>query len=148
MNQTAARIPEALKFVVVGAVNTALDLLVLNALLLVTGDNPSALTFSVCKAVSFAASVINSYLMNKHWTFAGAGSKRVHVEFGQFIGVSLVGLAINNLFATLVFQHASIAAQFSAFRPTIAALVGSAAGLIWNYVGYKAFVFKGGARPQ
>ena len=129
----------------VGAINTAIDLIVLNGLLLVSGSQ-STTAFSVCKAISFAASVINSYLMNKHWTFAGAGARNVRVEFGQFMGVSLAGLAINNLCSTLVFQHASIAPQLAAFRPTIAALVGSAAGLAWNYVGYKAFVFKGDRR--
>lgn len=138
----SARIHEVLKFVVVGAINTALDLLVLNALLLVSHQGNNTFSFSIFKAISFMVAVVNSYLMNKYWTFAANKTRSARVEFAQFLAVSLVGLAVNNVVATLVFQYVSIAADMTRLRPTIAGLAGSGAGLIWNYAGYKLFVFR------
>lgn len=138
----SARIQEVLKFVVVGAINTALDLLVLNALLLATHQGKHTSSFSIFKAISFIVAVVNSYFMNKYWTFAANKTRNARAEFGQFLAVSLVGLAVNNVVATLVFQHVSIAADSTVLRPTIAGLAGSGAGLIWNYAGYKLFVFR------
>lgn len=133
-----------LKFVAVGAINTALDLLVLNALLLMSDQAKHDASFSIFKAISFLVAVINSYWLNRYWTFAGTRTRNTRAAFGQFLGVSLVGLAVNNVVATLVFRHAFVIPRLSALRATIAGLAGSAAGLTWNYVGYKFFVFKRG----
>ncbi len=138
----SGRIREVLKFVVVGAINTVLDLLVLNVLLVVSHQGQRASSFSIFKAISFLVAVVNSYLMNKYWTFAGNTSRDARVEFGQFVAVSLVGLAVNNVVATLVFQHSAVAADSPVLRPTLAGAAGSAAGLIWNYAGYKVLVFR------
>ena len=139
---SSARIHELLRFAAVGAINTALDLLVLNALLLMSPQEEHTASFSMFKAISFLVAVINSYVMNRYWTFAGTTTRNTRVEFGQFLGVSLVGLAVNNVVATLVFRHAFVPSRLSAMRATIAALAGSAAALTWNYIGYKLFVFK------
>src|SRR5882724_12844167 len=75
---------QVLKFIVVGILNTAIDLAVLNFLILVFHTGKTGLTYSIFKAISFLAALANSYLMNRSWTFIDALKKQAHIEFGQF----------------------------------------------------------------
>jgi putative flippase GtrA len=135
-------IREALKFLVVGVMNTGIDLIVLNLLILGTHKGQHGFYFSIFKAISFLAAMVNSYFVNKYWTFAGTRHKKSHIEVGQFVGVSLGGLVLNDVAATLVFRRLVTMSGIQAFSPTIAGIAGSAVGLSWNYVGYKTLVFR------
>lgn len=60
---------QAAKFSLVGALNTFVDLGVLNLLIFVTGIS-AGVFYSVFKGISFIIAVINSYFWNKFWVFA------------------------------------------------------------------------------
>lgn len=142
-NKTKELFLQFSKFVVVGAINTGIDIGVLNLLMLVTGYN-QGLYFSVFKAVSFIAAVSNSYLMNKFWTFRQQ-SQTVHVgtQMSQFFIVSIIGLAINVGVASLVVNVVSRPDFISStIWANIGTLIATAVSLIWNFIGYKLFVFK------
>jgi putative flippase GtrA len=102
----------------------------------------SFLTFySLYKASSFIVANVNSYYWNKYWTFNQDGSKKA--EFFQFFLVSVVGFLVNVSFASYVFKFISPVAGLNSDQwGLIGAMVGSVAGLAWNFIGYKFIVFK------
>ena len=133
---------QVLKFIVVGVLNTAIDLAVLNFLIFVFHTGQTGFNYALFKAISFLAALINSYLMNRSWTFTGGGSRNPgYIEFGQFFGISVIGLGINVVAASAFIGLIHPLFGLSAFWPSIAALAGTAFGLIWNFIGYKYFVF-------
>lgn len=135
---------EVFKFAIVGAINTAIDLAVLNFLILLFHTGKSGFYFGVFKSISFLAALTNSYFLNRAWTFKGSAKKKTHIQIGQFVAVSLIGLGIN-VAASSIFVNSirPPGAKFAALWPSVAALFGVAIGLIWNYFGYKFLVFKG-----
>ena len=129
------------KFVLVGVMNTLFDLSILNGLIVFTGI-AAGWHFSLFKGISFGIVVINSYFWNKFWTFKkkeGGGAK----EFGQFLAVSLVGLGVNVGVASLV---VNVVGPKGGISPQIWASIGAVAAIVfttvWNFIGYKFFVFK------
>jgi len=131
------------KFVLVGGVNFLLDLGVLNLLIFFTGI-ASGLFYSVFKGISFAVAVINSYVLNKFWTFSDqAQNKRVTKEFLSFVVISLIGLFINNIVASFLVNFVGPQAGISEnLWASIGAIIASFIGMFWNFVGYKFIVFK------
>jgi len=159
---------QVLKFVVVGVLNTVVDLAVLNLLIWATGIGESGWTYTMFKAISFTVAVVNSYYFNRIWVFKGDETKKVGTEFTKFIVISVVGAFVNVGVATLVvtfeqgmvgFIHmiplisplydwfvstvTSVTGPDFAVWPTVAALFGTLAGLVWNFLGYKYLVFIG-----
>lgn len=130
------------KFVVVGGVNTGIDFLVLNALMHVTGITGGSGIFML-NMVSFGVAVVNSYFMNKYWTFQDLRKEGEETKFVQFIAVSLVGAGLNS---TIVTVFTTLIAPMFGLSPYLWANVGkllaTGASLVWNFIGYKLFVFK------
>ena len=125
------------KFILVGGMNTLVDLGILNLLIFVFSIS-SGLGYSVFKGVSFLAATTNSYFWNKFWTFGAARG-----QFGQFLAISAIGFLINVGIASLVVNL--IGPQFGlAIKAwaNVGALLGSLLGLAWNFVGYKFVVFR------
>ena len=115
------------KFGAVGAFNTFLDWGVLNILMLITGlvAGPA---YSLFKGISFIIAAISAYFWNKHWTF-DSKKKADSKEVLRFITVTVIGGIINISISTK--QLANIGAA-------LATII----SLIWNFIGYKIFVFK------
>lgn len=129
------------KFGAVGAFNTFFDWGVLNLLIAVTGI-ATGLGFSLFKGTSFIAATIGAYFWNKYWTF-GAKEKSNTEEVTKFIAVSGSGFLINvGLASIIVFIFSDAAIVSSAQLANIAAATATLASLVWNFLGYKIFVFK------
>lgn len=132
---------EAAKFALVGALNTFVDLGVLNLLIFMTGIASGSM-FSVFKGTSFIIAAVNSYVWNKYWTFE---SKQGNIgkEFAQFMFVSVIGFFLNVGTAAAVVNW--VGPQFGiAAGPwaNVGALAGTFVVFVWNFVGYKFWVFK------
>ncbi|HZX49664.1 MAG TPA: GtrA family protein [Candidatus Paceibacterota bacterium] len=135
------------KFLLVGVLNTFLDLGVLNILTAATGVTGGIL-FAVFKGFTFLLAVANSYLWNKYWTFSSRkGTSQDFVaqgkEFAQFLVISGVGFFLNVGTASAVVNF--IEPQFGLSErawPTAGALAGTLVVLTWNFLGYKLIVFK------
>ncbi|HXF44185.1 MAG TPA: GtrA family protein [Candidatus Paceibacterota bacterium] len=129
------------KFAAVGALNTMIDLGVLNLLITLTNLS-TGFYYSLFKGVSFVSAVLNSYLWNKFWTFS-TGTPVGAREFGRFIFFTLIGLVINVSVATLVVDLGEpvfgLPARAAANAGAIFATVIS---LLWNFFAYKKFVFR------
>ncbi len=141
INKKLRSIYQAAKFALVGALNTFIDFGVLNLLILATGISRGAL-FVVFAGTSFVAAVVNSYLWNKFWTFNDESGENTK-EFAQFLFVSVVGLGLNagaaSFIVNIIGPQAGIA---DAVWANIGKLIGILFSLVWNFVGYKFWVFK------
>ena len=135
-------IRQAIKFVLVGILNTLVDLAVLNMLIFVSGIS-AGFGYSAFKGISFTVAVINSYFLNKFWTFKVQKMEGAKKEFAQFFTVSLIGFGINVGVASLVVNaigpQLGIAPKIWA---NIGAICATLVGMTWNFLGYKFIVFK------
>lgn len=135
------RIYQLIRFGVVGVFNTILDLAILNLLVyLFTVKSP--IIFAICKGISFSIALINSYFMNKYFTFIK--KERSTKEFYLFIMVSLIGLVINIGVSSLSFYLLGLYPHiFSVYLiATVSGLVGALFSMVVNYTSYSYFVFK------
>jgi len=132
---------EAKRFVIVGFINTIIDLAALNCLIFLTHVGRSGLWFTVFKSISFMIAVANSYVINHSWTFDGRTGKKSLTQASQFVVVSLVGYVVNVSSASYVATFVPAIHGLESYWPSIAALVGTACGLASNFLGYKHIVF-------
>lgn len=129
------------KFGAVGALNTLLDLGILNALIFFSGI-AVGYQYSIFKAISFIIASGNSYLWNKYWTFNVSKNANIK-EVGHFFIITLIGFGVNVGVASLVVNVIGPLGDISPERwANIGAMVAVAMSLVWNFVGYKFFVFK------
>jgi putative flippase GtrA len=86
------------KFAVVGATGTIVNLAVLKATLFLWGRLVGDPTFGVeifASGLAFGVAVVNNYLLNRWWTFRATGG--FATQFLKFFVVSCAGLALNEL---------------------------------------------------
>ena len=135
------------KFAAVGALNTVIDLGILNFLILLTGVY-TGVYFSIFKAASFVVAVLNSYFWNKFWTFQSKAPVTLK-EFGRFIFFTVIGLLINVSIASFV---VTILGPVFGVDPklwaNVGALVAIIISLIWNFFAYRYIVFKGSVQKS
>ncbi|PIR67982.1 hypothetical protein COS74_00650 [bacterium CG06_land_8_20_14_3_00_33_50] len=135
------------KFGETGGLNWLFDFGVLNLLIMISGIS-TGIYFSLFKGISFIASVTNSYAWNKFWVFRKTekeSEKETAQEISKFMIVSLVGMAVNVILASaIVFIAPKIILSNIAPKvwANLAAAIGSVSAMMWNFVGYKFFVFK------
>lgn len=144
-----SHIVQIFRFGVVGIINTVVDLSVLNILIFLTHTGQTGTMFAVFKTVAFACAVLNSYLMNRSWTFRRATDKHHIVEGAQFLFISLLGAVVNVGTSSYVatYMHPRWGIHMKAW-PSFAALVGTAFSLGFNFIGYKFWVFSHRDRDQ
>ncbi len=97
---SSATLRQFLRFGLVGGLNTAIDLLVLNCLLWFhPTQNIGLLLLDNSIAYSFGA--VNSFLLNKYWTFQ-RGGRAEQREIGRFALTTLAGIACNNFILWMI----------------------------------------------
>lgn len=133
---------QATRFCIVGIINTAVDIVVLNLLILITGTGHSGPLFTAFKTISFLVALLNSFYMNSRWTFAGESGARPTVAQGaQFIVISVLASVVNIASASYVASFMKPPAELVNYWPTFAALVGTVFSFVFNFIGYKFLVF-------
>ncbi|MDI6778529.1 MAG: GtrA family protein [Patescibacteria group bacterium] len=130
------------KFGAVGAANFAVDIGILNLLIFLTGL-ATGLPYTIFKIISFIFAVTNSYLWNKIWTFKKTDTKKTGKEFVQFITISVIGLVLNALVASIL---VNVVGPMGGIKvktwASVSAAVASVCVMAWNFIGYKFWVFK------
>jgi len=130
-------IKQLAKFSITGIINTLIDFGVLNLLVQV-------FSWSVLPAnsISFSLAVINSYFLNKYWTFKD--KQPIHVkQFSIFLGVSIIGLGLSNLLiyeGLELFKIHDFGLNFD-WHYNIAKAVSAVIVLLWNFLASKFWVF-------
>ncbi|HEV2236436.1 MAG TPA: GtrA family protein [Ktedonobacterales bacterium] len=88
-------VSQYVRFLMVGVSNSVIDLGLLN---LLTTLNPphDQLVFAGENSIAVAAALVNSYIWNARWTFAGQGSGSLR-ERVLFFAQALLNLLLNNV---------------------------------------------------
>jgi putative flippase GtrA len=127
------------QFAAVGTLNSFIDIGIFNLETFLYGSSSiGLLLFAVFKAISFLCGTTNSFVWNKYWTFA-ATDKANAKEVGGFYAVAIVGWVVNVSVATLV---KSIGPDTKLWVDIVSPLAGIAITFVWNFIGYKFWVFK------
>ena len=126
---------QAVKFGAVGLLNTALDLGIY--FLLTRSLGVFAALPVAAKAFAYLASVLNSFVLNRSWTFNS--SAQVGRALPVFTAASLIGLLVNAGVLNLAFNLLQ--------APEIFALgLATAASLAWNFCASRWLVFRPAVR--
>lgn len=145
------RIPwlvQIVKFSLVGVVNTLVDLAVLNLLVYLTKitEGPWIAVFNL---ISFTAAVINSYLMNKYWTFQKKRTDQVTLEASKFVIVSIIGAGISSGILYFWTTYLEPILGFSAeIWVNVGKILAIIVVMVWNFLGYKFWAFKNGGQTD
>ncbi len=147
------------RFAIVGVINTLINFAILNLLSHLTGKDSGTAALGYA-AIAFTIATVNSYLLNKNWSFKDHEHEHAAKKFTMFLLVSLVGLIINSgtiyaittyikvpagLLSSVISTVPVVAEKFvdpGVLWLNIAAVVATCLALIWNFIGYKFFVFK------
>lgn len=129
------------KFASVGSLNFFIDVGILNLLMGVLGVY-SGVLFILFKTLASIVAALNSFFWNKYWTFRTHGRPTIK-EAAEFYGVSIVGGIINIAVASFIVNATQRPEAVSApLWANIAAVTAIGASFLWNFFGYKNFVFR------
>jgi putative flippase GtrA len=127
------------QFAAVGTLNSFIDIGVFNLETFLLGTSViSSVLFAVFKAISFLCATTNSFFWNRNWTF-GSTDKVNAGEVTGFYTVAIIGWAANVAVSTFV---KSVGPETKIWVDLVAPIAGILVTFIWNFVGYKYFVFK------
>jgi putative flippase GtrA len=128
------------QFAAVGTLNSFIDLGVFNLeTFLYNSSFVGTGIFVVFKAISFLCATTNSFAWNKYWTFS-AQKKPQAGEVTAFYIVAIIGWVLNVGVATAVKAMGS--GDSKIWINLVAPLAGVVASFLWDFFGYKYFVFK------
>jgi putative flippase GtrA len=119
-----------IRFIIVGGLG-----FVVNYLMLTIMYHWLKLPILIAQIVGAEAAVISTFAGNNYWAFKGHHHISVWHKLVKFHLSAIVGILINSAFVVLLVKYAHI--YYGA-----ALIIGSAAGLAWNYTLYNRFVFK------
>ena len=119
---------ELSKFALVGVANTLIDFGVFASLFYVASWN-----LLISNTTAYAIALINSFLMNKYWTFS-QHNKHIHWsrQFPVFLAISLIGLSLSNLTIWLLVMVS---------HPVVAKAGSIVTVFFWNFWSSRRFVF-------
>jgi putative flippase GtrA len=136
------------KFGAVGTLNTLIDLSILNLAILATGI-AAGWGYAALKGFSFLVAATNSFFWNKRWTFdapalpVGRREPATLAEAAKFYGVAIVGWIVNVGTASFVVNGIGAPPLATLEQwANVGALAGVAASFLWNFLGYKFWVFR------
>lgn len=122
----AKRPLEFIKFSLVGAVNTVIDFTVFTVL-----SNMGVLLLAA-QCVSYTCGVLNSYLLNRTWTFRGRG--QYSGQLIRFLALNLGTLTIT--YGMLVYFH-----DYLVWPILVSKLLATGVSLVINFMGSRLLIF-------
>lgn len=133
---------QLVKFLLVGALFAVFDLIILNLLIAWLGiSREETIKYAFFVALSFTLITIFKYFLNKYWAFEKKEKERIEKEFSLFFLVTIFSGTIQTTVAAISFRF-----LIQSLSPFLAGNLGKILGIIiaslWNFVGYKFFVFK------
>lgn len=127
------------KFGITGLVNTIIDFGLFNLLVAMTGIH-SGWQVGLLNAAAVTAAMINSYLMNRRWTFNEISHSRNSLM--RFVLASIIGILINSLVVTAV-SNLCRSLPLSIYLVLNAGkIIGAILSSTWNFIAYRNWVFQ------
>lgn len=123
------------KFAAVGCVNTFIDWAVYFVILTAFPDE-SIFFYSAAKGFSYFCGMINSFFLNRCWTFKTDPAGHEGARFAKFVLVNAVGLGINSA-SIYVFLNLNLTHAVALFFATFIAFA-------FNFTLSKLWVFRKG----
>ncbi len=125
---------QAVRFIVVGVINTAVDLIAFHLLGLIPGMPDIA-----AKGLSYILGICNSFIWNKYWTFSAGRSERGRREFAVFFAVNTPPLIVN----VVVFSLLGLWIDSGSFWIRTGKAFGAAVvAVVWNFLGSRYLAFR------
>ncbi|MEK7193862.1 MAG: GtrA family protein [Patescibacteria group bacterium] len=167
MNGIQQTTKQAGKFVLVGVLNTLIDVIILNAFVFLGLTAAFILLgqkFLIANIISVFVAMLNSFILNKLWTFESKEGN-LYQQILSFFVITVIGMFVIHqiIFNSLYFGFEAI----SSFVVSVVHLVGLSrifsdafvtlnfakgaaiiVSLIWNFLGYKFIVFKPPSEPK
>ena len=124
------------KFSIVGSLNFLVDVIILNSLSYATGVNRGIFA-AVFSAISFLVANVNSYYLNKKWTFRDNEKKS---RYKVFLLISVIGTVINMF---IIYNFTTISQPYFSdiIWLNISKIIATSLVIFFNYYGYKKYVF-------
>ncbi len=134
------------KYFLTGAFVTLVDAGVANFLMAITGIY-AGIFYSLFKGISATIAFLTKFFGAKAWVFEKSGKEQKKeekvIEFGSFIIVSVIGIGINVVAASFIVNVVPPQLGFSSESWANVGVIGAAfISYLWNFFGYKFFVFK------
>ncbi|HEY6482910.1 MAG TPA: GtrA family protein [Steroidobacteraceae bacterium] len=117
----------ALRFGVVGVVNTAVDFSIYSALTLAAGVLPA-----IANILSYSCGIGVSFWLNRAWTFRDRNTGHLSTQLLLFLGGNLVGLALSTLVVAWLARD---------WGPLPAKVASIGASFAWNFAFSNLVVF-------
>lgn len=130
---------QLLRFGLVGGLNTLLDILILNTLLLLF-PTTSTTTLLVYNALAFSLGAVNSFLLNKYWTFGHRQSTTLN-ELSRFTMTTLCGIGWSSLVLWLASSMLHPLVLNATLWANAAKIVSVASSALLSYLGMRLWVF-------
>lgn len=129
---------EKIRFALVGMINTIVDFIVLNGLVMLFG-----MPMVQANIVSATAAIITSFTLNRSAVFKGHSGNTTR-QIVLFFVVTLASMwLIQNVVMVHAYDYLREATDWhNAWLLNIAKLLGISAGLVWNYTLYRHLVFR------
>ena len=123
------------KFGLVGALNTVLDYLIFTVLF-----TWGHVFYLIANVISFSVAVINSYILNRRWTYRSA-HPNWKGEGLKYLIVYTIGLGISELLLFIFVEHLHL-------HQLIAKVFTIGIVIFWNYFGTRSWVFRHHTTPS
>jgi putative flippase GtrA len=125
---------QAARFIVVGVINTLVDMGAFYLLSLIP-----ALPHTAAKGISYFLGICNSFFWNKYWTFNAGKSEQGAREFAIFLLVNMPPLVVNivvfRVLGIWLNSGSTLERMFKAFAAAVVAVA-------WNFLGSRYFAFR------
>ncbi|PEJ57795.1 sugar translocase [Bacillus sp. AFS002410] len=117
------------KFGIVGLINTGVDFIVFTLLIYAVTNIP----YLVAQMISYSCGIVNSYLLNKRWTFKAKNQSSVQ-EKTRFVIVNVITLLLTLLIL-------KVCSEWFGLSVLASKLMATCISVLMNYVGSRYWVF-------
>lgn len=124
------------RFLTVGAVGTLLDFSLLTALKL------AGMPTLFANSISFTAGLLNNFTWNRLWTFRDSLRTDWYRQLAQYVLVSLIGLALNNLIVISLEGIFGVLLGQPRWGYLPAKVIATGLVVFWNYFANRTWTFR------
>jgi putative flippase GtrA len=137
---------QCVRFGLVGCLNTAIDLLMLNGLLWFW-PTQHTVTLLLFNTIAYACGALNSFVFNRYWTFRCSGRPNAR-EGARFLLVTLAAIACNDLLLWLMSQILHPAHLNPTLWTNLSKVAAIGGTIMVSYLGMRLWVFVQSSRGK